>query len=283
MGMVAEAVNDTEQSVTYADCSRDTDERIKQRAKQACARHQAGRRTEAAVRFREAEHMLAERMQADNQPSYPLLYRVMGFQYCDLLLAEAEHAAWQLGNVKSEEQKAKLIEASHAVSQRATQTLKWAETCQTDSFSVPLDRLTLGRAALYVAILESANSQFLTASSHIDAAVIGLRPGDIEFFVQALLTRAWLRGLTGARTGPESARSDLDEAWEIAERGPMKLFLADIHLYRARLFFREPSDPWTSPQDDLAAAEKLIGACGYHRRDGELADAKQAILGQESR
>ena len=33
---------------------------------------------------------------------------------------------------------------------------------------------------------------------------------------------------------------------------------------------------------DLAAAEKLINDCGYHRRDGELADAKQAILGQSS-
>jgi len=31
-------------------------------------------------------------------------------------------------------------------------------------------------------------------------------------------------------------RSDLDEAWEIAERGPMPLSLADIHLHRARLF-----------------------------------------------
>jgi hypothetical protein len=104
---------------------------------------------------------------------------------------------------------------------------------------------------------------------------------------RALLTRAWLRFLTGARTGPESAQGDLDAAWEIAERGPMKLFLADIHLHRARLFFREPEYPWNKnpdgtprgPQDDLAAAEKLINACGYHRRDEELADAKKAILG----
>ena len=73
-------------------------------------------------------------------------------------------------------------------------------------------------------------------------------------------------------------KDDLDEALEIAERGPMKLFLADIHLHRARIFFREKSYPWESPQDDLAAAEKLINACGYHRRDKELADAKQAIL-----
>ncbi len=34
-----------------------------------------------------------------------------------------------------------------------------------------------------------------------------------------------------------------------------------------------------SPQDELAAAEKLINDCGYHRRDEELAAAKQAILG----
>ena len=36
---------------------------------------------------------------------------------------------------------------------------------------------------------------------------------------------------------------------------------------------------WGSPQADLAAAEKLINECGYHRRDDELADAKGVILG----
>jgi len=40
-------------------------------------------------------------------------------------------------------------------------------------------------------------------------------------------------------------------------RGPMRLHLADIHLHRAHLFFREKSYPWKSPQDDLAAAGKL--------------------------
>jgi hypothetical protein len=66
----------------------------------------------------------------------------------------------------------------------------------------------------------------------------------------------------------------------------MRLHLADIHLHRARLFGRLKAEggmlkyPWKSPQDDLAAAEKLINDCGYHRRDEELADAKKAILGQ---
>jgi hypothetical protein len=63
-----------------------------------------------------------------------------------------------------------------------------------------------------------------------------------DFLPCGLPTRAWLRSLTGARTGPESAQSDLDEAWEIAERGPMPLFLADIHLHRARLFGRKKDE-----------------------------------------
>ena len=50
----------------------------------------------------------------------------------------------------------------------------------------------------------------------------------------------------------------LDEAWDIAKRGLMGLRLSDICVHRARLFFREEPYPWKSPQDDLAAAEKLI-------------------------
>jgi hypothetical protein len=62
------------------------------------------------------------------------------------------------------------------------------------------------------------------------------RAGQAQELPRGLLTRAWLRSLTDARTDPESAQSDLDEAWEIAERGPMPLFLAEIHLHRAGLF-----------------------------------------------
>ena len=57
---------------------------------------------------------------------------------------------------------------------------------------------------------------------------------------------------------------------------------ANIPLCRARLFGSAKSEvgsekyPWESPAVDLAAAEKLINECGYHRRDEELADAKEA-------
>ncbi len=73
-------------------------------------------------------------------------------------------------------------------------------------------------------------------------------------------------------------QAHLDEAWDMAERGPMRLHMADIHLHRARFFANEILYPWTSPQTDLAAAEKLINECGYHRRDEELAETKHAIF-----
>ena len=60
------------------------------RTTHADALHQAGRRAEAETRFREAEQM-----QEKSQPDYPLLYSLQGFKYCDLLLADAERAAWQ--------------------------------------------------------------------------------------------------------------------------------------------------------------------------------------------
>jgi hypothetical protein len=57
----------------------------------------------------------------------------------------------------------------------------------------------------------------------------------------------------------------------------MKLFMTDIRLHRARLFFREAQYPWDSPAADLAAARELIEKCGYGRRKEELEDAERAI------
>jgi len=68
--------------------------------------------------------------------------------------------------------------------------------------------------------------------SHLDDA------GALAAGIAALDTAQWpgpvLRFLNGERTGLDSAKTDLDEAWEIAERGPLPLHLADIHLHRAR-------------------------------------------------
>ncbi len=289
LGEVARAVADAALSAQYADRSGNAFQRMSRRATHADALHQAGRRDEAAARFREAEQM-----QADGQPwYYPLLYSLPGFEYCDLLLAEAERAA--ASSAECGVQSAELIETCHAVAQRAAITLDWVTNHFTNAgiLDIALDHLTLGRAALYTALLEQ--SAIRNPQSAINEAVSGLRrAGDMTHLPRGLLTRAWLRHLSGARSyeqaGPDSAQSDLDEAWDIAARGGMRLFQADIHLYRARLFGMRKAEggrrneeepyPWVSPQHDLDEAEKLIIKCGYHRRDAELADARQALRGE---
>ncbi|MEO8379488.1 MAG: hypothetical protein ABI779_07470 [Acidobacteriota bacterium] len=288
LGDVAGAIRDAGQSVTYADRSGDAINSMDDRSVHGDALHQAGRRDEAQSRFREAEQL-----QVARQPRYPLLYSLAGFRYCDLLLAEAEREA---GKADGELKKDESLALCRAVAERAAQTLKWEEEVRASLLGCALHHLTLSRAALYGAILESRGRQgepvqpslphtsekslrgLTSAGAEIDHAMSGLRHAGFQNHVaQGLLTRAWLRGVTGPRTGPESAQSDLDEAWEIAERGPMPLFLADIHLYRARLFFREAPYPWQSPQHDLAEARRLIFKHGYLRRLPELEDAEDAL------
>jgi len=275
------AVKDGEKSVIYADRSGNASTRMINRTTHADALHQAGHRAEAESLVREAEQLHKEQ-----QPDYPLLYSLPCFRYCYLLLATPERAAWQSFLSPISQPSALNLPAScQSASQRAAQTLKWVTT-ENWLLDIALDHLTLGRAAFYQAILE--NSDVGNSKSEIEQAVSGLRRANrSDYLPRSLLTRAWLRFLLGTKVGAESAQEDLDEAWEIAERGLMKLHMADIHLHRARLFFREAQYPWNKnpdgsprrPADDLAAARKLIETCGYHRRDEELADAEAAILG----
>jgi hypothetical protein len=272
--------------VTYADRSGDANEQVRSRATHGDALHQAGQRAAAEECFGEAEGT-----QAKCQPNNPLLHLLPGFQYCDLLLTEVEREA---GTAEGGMEKEKLLGKCRAVHKRAEKIFGWHVPSER-LLDRALGRLTLGRAALYAAILESRSGrgesaqsppptpeesqrEIKSAATELDLAVSDLRSaGRQDHLPRGLLTRAWLRSLTGPATGPDSARSDLDEAWEIAERGPMPLFLADIHLYRARLFFRANPYPWQSPQHDLAEARRLIFKHGYLRRKEELEDAESAL------
>jgi tetratricopeptide (TPR) repeat protein len=265
LGEVAGAVRDAEQAVTYADRRDDAFQRMTKRVRMADALHHAGQRTESRTRFRQAEEMLGQ----DGQ----LLSGMAGFQYCNLLLTEAERIAWQM-TLQLETRNSDLETAAvscRAISKRAAQALKIAERSNWLR-DIALDHLTLGRAALYEAILEGS---FLDSCKlSLQRAVNGFRhAGTQDYLPSGLVTRACLRSL---ERDQEGARVDLDDAWEISERGPMRLFMADIHLYRARLFHSVKPYPWTSPQEDLAAARKLIEQCGYWRRKEELEDAEEA-------
>ncbi len=102
------------------------------------------------------------------------------------------------------------------------------------------------------------------ARRELNTALEGLRhASDASFIPRGLLTRAGLRILEDDADG---ARADLDQAWQIAERGSMKVHMANIHLHRARLF---------RDKEKLKQARAMIERCGYWRRQEELKDAEK--------
>ena len=257
LGLVADAVVDGERSVDFADRSWDAFWMSAARTYHADALYQAGRREEALALLQEAEAM-----QAEHQPGYPRLYSLQGFRYCDLLLDEVEIACSTASRQPGGEDRQKGV--LRTVAERAKQTLKLATEAGKDILSAALDHLTIARVELFRALL--FHSPLATCFQPISEAVDGLRAaGRTDYLPRGLLARAWARFAAGDESG---CREDLDEAWEIAERGPMKLHMADIQLYRAR-FFHDP--------EALQAAAALIEETGYHRRDEELADLQRAF------
>jgi hypothetical protein len=218
-----------------------------------------------------------------------LLYSVQGYQYCDLLLSRGRVAVAR---------------------DRALQTLQWART-QNIVLDIALDTLTLGRAHLAQVLhslasgasAESTRGDARAAAAGLDEAVEGLHAsGANNHLPRGLLARAAFRGAVGDW---DAAARDLDEAHEIAEPGPMGLFLCDCTLERARLALARleafaplngligPSPPRPALPDavtaaalreearkELAAARKLIAECSYHRRDKELAELDDVVAGR---
>lgn len=294
LGGVAEAVEDAEQSVTFADRSADAFERMSNRTIHADALHQAGRRAEAEKRFREAEQI-----QAEHRPKYPIFPSPANFNFCELLLVGVERAAWHTtlglgGGIQTSE----IVETCQGVEARARKTLSWDGIAfQASILSPSLDHFTLGRAALYAAIMERSAARAAAAPNESVAAASSSAffPAEgASSHSSAVQLRQTARHELDAgvgrlrRAGPNSALEDLDEGWEIAERGPMRLFMADVHLYRSRLFHAVKPYPWNKfpdssegrgPKDDLKGARKLIEKCGYWRRKEELEDAEEAAKG----
>ena len=282
-GDIPAAVATAEKSVALADSGSDTFWMMANRALHAVALHSSGEQEEAAGLFADAE-----RRQREQQPD-PLLYSLQGYQYCDLLLSQG-----------------RATEARD----RAAQTIKIVRR-NNWILDIALDTLTIGRAHLAQALksLASASSAESTrddaraGAARLGEAVEGLRAaGHSDFVARGLLARAAIRRAIGDWDG---AARDLDEAQEIAEPGPMRLYLCDCALERARLALarREafaplnglvaPSPPppalpdaaeatrlLTEARKELEAARKLIAECGYHRRDAELAELDDVVAGR---
>jgi tetratricopeptide (TPR) repeat protein len=216
VGELAAAVATAERCVAHADRSADGIQMMVNRTTHADALHAAGQHGHAALTFADAE-----RRQKVRQPEYPLLYSVWGYRYCDLLLAKGDHTAAR---------------------DRASATLVWIKP-EGDRLSIALDTLALGRAHLGLALAivgaqrpaAAARDDARTARARLDETVDGLRAaGTLDDVPRGLLARAAFRCSVGDWEG---AARDLDEVEEIAEPGPMRLFLCDMALERARLAF----------------------------------------------
>jgi hypothetical protein len=274
LGRLPDAVTDARQSITHADQSSVGFEQMARRTTAADALHQSGQRADAGILFAEAE-----RRQQDMQPQFDLLYSLWGFRYCDWLLAPAEQAAWQhLLNQPISNSKSQISDGLADVERRATTTLSWATDAAVDLLSAALDHLTLAHVGLIRAILANPLPQPMLDLPHVAAAVNGLRTaGTMDHLPRGLLTAAlyhFVRGEHGLTL------KHLAEAQQIAERGPMPLFLADIHLTRARLAgsLREEGGMMNvDAKAELAQAAQLIRDLGYGRRYEELADAEAAL------
>ena len=193
-------------------------------------------------------------MQAERQPDYPLLYSLRGFRYCDLLLAAPERAAWQ-AEARSPKLETCMRKLSCLRAAPSPSARRRRSSGPSGNHGAPRHRPRpphLGRAALYAAILAT---ELATSNTHDLTSVAALTPpwpasaapARRTIFPAASSPAPGCAVSPARAPAPRARRSDLDEAWEIAERGPMRLFLADIHLHRARLFFREATYPWESP------------------------------------
>ena len=163
---------------------------------------------------------------------------------------------------------ASALAGREAVTERGNKMIEW-RVPDDPVLDIALDQLTLARCTLYSALLQGQPPD--AARPDMDRAVDALRAtGQQDEIPHGLLSRAWLRHQLN---DPAGSRQDLDEAQAIAARGNMRLFLADCHLTRARLF-RDPPQP---ARAELAKARVLIEECEYLRRLPELEDAEAAL------
>lgn len=262
LGDVAAAREYGQQSVDFADKSGDEDMMFITRTKLADASHQAGDVSAAEALFNEAE-----KMQKERQPAYPYLYSFRGFNFCDLLLSRGKHKE---------------------ALERAQSNVQYEKEGWYPLLSIALDKLTIGKAYMYL-------SNFRESEKYLNQAVDDLREAGTQHRLPwALLARA---GLSRIQKDFPGSWTDLDEAYEIAEYGQMRLHLTDYHLeacrnIKAQLLVGhyqiiENGETLSLSKEAMQAkyrehfteAERLIEETGYHRRDGELEELRDLAGG----
>ena len=238
-------IGDLSQALTYAryagelaDQSGNSFQKTKSRTTLGHTIHYAGRLSEAEDAFREAD-----KMQKERQSQYPILYSILGFRYCDLLLDQEKY---------------------QEVQTRVGQTLAWS-TPYGVLLDIALDYLSIGRAYLLQAQREATND-YTEAADYLKRAIEELRESaTLPFLPNGLLARAELHRV---KDEFDRAQADLEEAMGIAERGSMGLHEADCHLEYARLYLARGEKE--RARESWATARAMIERMGYHRRDRDV-------------
>ncbi|MCI0552831.1 MAG: hypothetical protein L0287_17920, partial [Anaerolineae bacterium] len=155
---------------------------------------------------------------------------------------------------------------------------------------IALENLSAGRAFLMQALAEGSApspraSAFNQARDYLQQAVAGLREaGQQDDLPRGLFARA---ACYRAQNEFAPAWADLEEAREIAERGEMKLHLADYHLEACRLCLAEnsvgasgplaPTTKMDGARQHLETAASMIENMGYGRRKPEVEQLRKEL------
>lgn len=275
LGDVNQALAYAEQSVQLADRSDGEFWKMTTRTTFADALHQAGRLAEAETMFCEAEAV----QEKSQMWSSEILVSVWGFRYCNLFLDQGKYTE---------------------VQRRMKQSLALVQRLNEDLLSIALNTLSLGRAKLLQAMslrgsevteaISHAETGIISSPAearneillHLNRAVDGLRQaGDQSYLPYGLLARVEFYRVTGVL---DKAQKDLDEAFSIATRGGMGLYLADCNLGFARLKVERlqvegsgEGDYLGEAREHLKTAKEMIAKMGYHRRDKEVEELEEEL------
>lgn len=205
VGRLNDAISWGQKGLECAEIAGDAFEQMAESSTLARALFRAGRYGEAERAFLHAE----EFREHDQVSRYRYWYFYWDFDYCELLLAQGRlPEAWQ----------------------RASAALQHIEFTGGSPIATSQIHLAVGRVLLE----RGAPEDLATGAQHIEQAVEGLRKaGHPLYLMDGLLAHACLRGRQGNLL---AAEVDLDAAWDIAARGPMRLAMTDILLLRASLF-----------------------------------------------
>ncbi|UCE60630.1 MAG: TIR domain-containing protein [Phycisphaerales bacterium] len=196
----------------------------------------------------------AERVQKTRDPEHPLLSRLQGYRFCELLLDLGDYSL---------------------VKERYQKTRSYGSEKRFVSASA-LNQTVYARALS----MEPTESNADEAGRRLNQSVETMkRMGQADHQALGLLARAECYRVRGEREGGgdwfDQAVRDVDEAMLIATRGQMRLHECDCHLEHAHLHLAQSQKD--EARKHFGIANKMVNEMGYHRRDKDLADLESRL------